>query len=240
MNNFELAVKLIDIAKKYKTLYVMGCFGAPLTDENKKRYINAQSFNQGNKRRAMINAASSDTFGFDCVCLIKGVLWGWNGDKNANYGGAKYASNGVPDIGADAMITKCKGVSTDFKNIEVGEAVWMSGHIGIYIGNGLAVECSPKWENKVQITACNCIKKGYNTRTWTKHGKLPYITYLPLGDINGDGQVTAADARLALRAAVKLEKLTAAQIFAGDMNGDGKITADDARLITLKAVGKGK
>lgn len=48
----------------------------------------------------MINAASADTFGFDCVCLIKGVLWGWHGDKNAVYGGATYTSNGVPDIGA--------------------------------------------------------------------------------------------------------------------------------------------
>lgn len=61
----------------------------------------------------------------------------------------------------------------------IGEAVWMSGHIGIYIGDGLAVECTPKWENKVQITAVGNIgsKAGYNTRTWTKHGKLPYVDY---------------------------------------------------------------
>jgi len=104
MTNFELAAKLIDVAKKYKTLYVMGCFGAPLTEEAKKRYINAQTYNQKAARKKKINASTSDTFGFDCVCLIKGLLWGWNGDKNAVYGGAKYASNGVPDIGADAMI----------------------------------------------------------------------------------------------------------------------------------------
>ena len=56
---------------------------------------------------------------------------------------ASYAVNGVPDIGADTMITKCKGVSTNFSNVEVGEALWCSGHIGVYIGGGLAVECSP-------------------------------------------------------------------------------------------------
>ena len=63
--------------------------------------------------------------------------------------------------------------------IEVGEYLWMNGHCGVYIGNGLAVECTPKWDNKVQITAVGNIgsKSGYNTRTWTKHGKLPYITY---------------------------------------------------------------
>lgn len=179
MKNTELVAKLIDIAKNYKTLYVMGCFGAPMTDGNKKRYCTNHDYNKQESRTAMIKAASADTFGFDCVCLIKGVLWGWNGDKNAAYGGATYASNGVPDIGADSMIEKCLNVSTDFSNIEVGEAVWLKGHIGVYIGNGLAVECTPAFANKVQITAVKNIgtKSGYNSRTWTKHGKLPYVTY---------------------------------------------------------------
>lgn len=178
MTNIELANKLKDIAQNYKTLYVMGCFGAPMTAANKRRYTQNHSYNKQASRTAMINVASADTFGFDCVCLIKGVLWGWNGSKTATYGGAKYACNGVPDIGADSMINVCKNISTDFSKIEVGEAVWMSGHIGVYIGDGLAVECTPKWANKVQITACNCSKSGYNRRNWTKHGKLPYITYV--------------------------------------------------------------
>lgn len=177
MTNIELANKLKNIAKNYKTLYVMGCFGAPMTATNKKRYTQNHSYNKQAARTAMINAASADTFGFDCVCLIKGVLWGWSGDKNAIYGGATYASNGVPDIGADSMITVCKNVSTDFSRIEVGEAVWMEGHIGVYVGDGLAVECTPRWDNKVQITACNRNISGYNRRNWTKHGKLPYVTY---------------------------------------------------------------
>lgn len=173
----QLAAKAKDVAQNYKTLYVMGCFGAPMTDANKKRYTTNHNYNKDATRTAMIKAASADTFGFDCVCLIKGVLWGWNGDKSKTYGGAVYKDNDVPDIGADQMINACKDVSTDFSKIEVGEAVWMSGHIGIYIGGGLAVECTPAWANKVQITACNCSKSGYNTRKWTKHGKLPYVTY---------------------------------------------------------------
>ena len=178
MTNKELVAKLKDIATNYKTLYVMGCFGAPMTAANKTRYCNNHSYNKQATRQAMIKAASADTFGFDCVCLIKGVLWGWNGDTSKTYGGAGYATNGVPDIGADTMITKCSGLSTDFTKIEIGEAVWLEGHIGVYIGDGLAVECTPKWGNKVQITACNCTKSGYNRRNWTKHGKLPYITYV--------------------------------------------------------------
>lgn len=182
MTNKEFVTRLKDIATKYKTLYVMGCFGAPMTEVNKTRYINHHTYNKQTSRQKMIKAASADTFGFDCVCLIKGVLWGWNGDRSATYGGAKYPTNnvpgGVPDIGADSMIAKCSELSTDFSKIEIGEAVWMSGHIGVYIGDGLAVECSPAWENGVQITACNCTKARYNRRNWTKHGKLPYIEYV--------------------------------------------------------------
>lgn len=77
------------------------------------------------------------------------------------------------------MIGKCTDVTTDFSSIEVGEAVWMSGHIGVYIGNGLCVECTPRWSDGVQITAVHNIGKitGYNGRTWTKHGKLPHVNY---------------------------------------------------------------
>lgn len=241
----QFADKAKDIALNYKTLYVLGCFGAPMTEANKKRYTSNYAYNAQASRKAMIMAASSDTFGFDCVCLIpKGILWGWCGDKNATYGGAKYASNGVPDVGADSMINMCSDVSRDFTKIEVGEAVWMSGHIGVYIGNGLAVECSPKWENDVQITACNCTKSGYNRRDWTKHGKLPWIDYSvkeaekepEKGDVNLDGKVTSEDARLALRAAVGLEDLNEKQKKAADMNDDGKVTAEDAREILKKSV----
>ena len=176
----QLAERCLDVAQNYKTLYVMGCFGAPMTAANKKRYTQNHSYNKQAARTKMINAASADTFGFDCVCLIKGLLWGWCGDKSKTYGGASYAVNGVPDIGADTMITKCKDVSTaGWANMEVGEALWVKGHIGVYIGDGLAVECTPAWKNRVQVTAVKNIgtKSGYNARTWTKHGKLPYVTY---------------------------------------------------------------
>lgn len=172
--------KLKDVALNYKTLYVMGCFGAPMNSKNKERYTHNNEYNMRASRTKMIRAATDDTFGFDCVCLIKGILWGWNGDKSKVYGGAGYGINGVPDIGADGMIKVCSGVSTTgWANMIPGEAVWCSGHIGVYIGDGLAVECTPAFKNKVQITAVRNIgaKSGYSSRKWTKHGRLPYIDY---------------------------------------------------------------
>lgn len=185
VNDFVTVAK--DIATKYKTLYVMGCFGSPMNEKNKKRYTQNNDYNKQSTRTKMINNASSDTFGFDCVCLIKGILWGWNGNVNKVYGGSGYKVNGVPDIDAGSMITEgCINISKDFNNIEVGELLGMSGHIGIYIGNGLAVECTPAWQNKVQITAVGNIgkKEGYNTRTWFNHGKCKYIDYSSNATVN--------------------------------------------------------
>ena len=175
----QLAIAAVEVAKNYKTLYVKGCFGAPLNEANKKRWTEKEHYNFNNRedRLAQINAASADTFGFDCVCFIKALLWGWCGDVNHVYGGVKYQSNGVPDIDDSQIIQECSDVSTDFSHIEVGELLWRKGHVGIYVGNGLSAECTTNWDNKVQITACNEPKSGYNTRKWTKHGKLPYVSY---------------------------------------------------------------
>ena len=175
----ELAAACKDVALNHKTLYVMGCFGAPMNEKNKKRYTTNHSYNKKSSRTKKINAASADTFGFDCVCLIKGLLWGWDGDTTKVYGGSVYKSNDVPDIGANSIIKKCSGISTDFSKIQIGELLWKEGHVGIYIGDGFGVECTPAWEDKVQITAVKNIgtKAGYEAREWTKHGKLPYVSY---------------------------------------------------------------
>lgn len=181
----ELAAACLDVASNRKTLYVMGCFGAPMSEENKERYIAHHDYNARDTRKKLIRAASADTFGFDCVNLIKGLLWGWDGDTGHIYGGADYACNGVPDTSADGIIGKCKTVSTDFSNVEIGELLWMKGHVGIYIGDGLCVECTPAWSNCVQVTAVHNIgkKEGYNGRKWTKHGKLPYVSYEATGGL---------------------------------------------------------
>lgn len=56
-------------------------------------------------------------------------------------------------------------------------------------------------------------------------------------DIDGDGAVTSADARLALRYSIDLEFLSQTQCRAADADGDSKITSADARLILRRALG---
>ena len=54
------------------------------------------------------------------------------------------------------------------------------------------------------------------------------------GDADGDGSVTAGDARLVLRASVGLEKTDLARM---DADGDGAVRASDARLVLRYSVG---
>ena len=68
MKASEFVAKLKDVAQNYKTLYVMGCFGAPLTGGNVSRYcINNENHKQA-ARTKMIKAAAAQNppvFGID-------------------------------------------------------------------------------------------------------------------------------------------------------------------------------
>lgn len=176
--NTEQFINKLKKAANSKTLYVYGCFGSPMNATNKKRYSNNYAYNKLPNRTAKINAASSDTFGFDCVNLIKGILWGWDGDINKTYGGAVYGSGGVPDTNANGMFQDyCYDKSNDFSNVMPGEILWMNGHMGVAITKKLGIECTPKWKDGVQITSINCDVAGYNRRDWTSHGKSKFIEY---------------------------------------------------------------
>lgn len=166
-------------AAKQKTLYVRGAFGWPMTEQNKQRALAAYAYNRRADRAAQLLKADADTFGFDCVCFLKALLWGWEADKTKRYGGAVYLTGGVPDVDEATMLAVCRDVSRDFSCIETGEMLWMPGHMGVYVGDGLAAECSPAWDDGVQVTAVLNIgsKEGYHGRAWVKHGKLPYVTY---------------------------------------------------------------
>lgn len=176
-------VKLHLFAASLKTIYGYAMYGWQITTATIK-YKAAQNLN-GWYTQAHIDGLKRvanempPTWGFDCVNLTKGILWGWRGDESKEKGGAVYGTNGVPDVNANGMIQRCYDVSGDFSHIEVGEGLWLEGHWGLYVGNGLAVECTGRWDNGVQITSVwNLGKKtGYNGRNWTKHGKLPWIEY---------------------------------------------------------------
>lgn len=153
MNNLEFIEKAKRIEKELKTRYQLGGWGQQ----------------------------DGNTYLFDCVCLIKSILWGFNFEKGG-HGGAIYSSNGVPDVGANSMFYNYMyDKSSDFNNIEVGELVWMDGHIGIYVGDRKVVESTSGWENKVLISEIGLngerTRNGRKIYNWTHHGKSNFLTY---------------------------------------------------------------
>jgi hypothetical protein len=225
----------LNIAEDYRTVYLWGGIGQIITArviaQKAAQYPNWYTASRIRKLEKYIGTG---TWGFDCVCFIKSILWGWRGDASKAYGGAQYCSNGVPDVTANGMFDMCSDVSTDFSRIEVGEAVHMDGHIGIYIGDDLVVECTPSFEDGVQVTFVKnrvSSKDGYSHgRWWTDHGKLPWIDY----DIKEDDSVSYEEFKDFMKRYEKevaaepvsdwardaMEKAVAAGIFRGDENGE--------------------
>ena len=87
-----------------------------------------------------------------------------------------------------------------------------------------------------QVKAPTINETGLEMRTCATCGEkqsrdIDKLDYL-VGDANGDGQITAADARLILRVSAKIDKIESLNVpFAVlDLNKDGQITAADARL----------
>lgn len=112
----------------------------------------------------------------DCIGLIKGFFWTNGGKGVIEYirGGAaytnKYGSNGCPDKGANSMLAWCK--SKGCKNGKIatlpevpGILLFSSGHVGVYVGNGYAVEA--------RGFNYGVVKTKVTSRKWTEWAYLP-------------------------------------------------------------------
>lgn len=180
MTSKEFIAAAKKIATEYKTAYGRGMCGQVISEKSVKEI--AKYYPDWYKSHADLMASEYGVFGFDCVCLIKSILWGWKGDKNAQFGGAVYLSNGVPDVGTEGMFDLCTEKSKDFSKIKPGAYLHLQGHAGIYIGDGLAVECTlnkSRTRNGVIISAVGNIGTNakYPSRTWDDWGLLPWVDY---------------------------------------------------------------
>ena len=142
MTNIEFVQRLLGLtASNIKTLYVSGGFGVNIGySGNKEWYINNYEFNSrpnstksSPERKSKIQSAAMGTFGFDCVGMVKGILfYGWNGYRSASaestditapkgpwdsmtdyerkcrYGGATWKSS--YDFTIEALLARCTNV----------------------------------------------------------------------------------------------------------------------------------
>lgn len=163
-NNLDLVQWAIQ-AEEAGWGYVWGTFGQVLTRELFEAKLDQYPEDIGG-HADFIRANWVGGRTADCVGLIKGYSW-----YDPETGSVNYATNGMPDVGANQMFYNAveKGPISTIPEIP-GLLVWMDGHIGIYIGDGYVVEAMG--------TRYGVVKTALHGRGWTNWCKNPYINYI--------------------------------------------------------------
>lgn len=145
--------------------YVWGTFGSVLTQSLFEYKLEQYPKGVGNYKD-FIEANWLGGRTADCVGLIKG--YGWLSAQKLTI---DYGTNGMPDYTADQMYNSASeyGEMKDMPEI-IGLALWKSGHIGVYIGGGYAIEAMG--------TKYGVVKTEVAGRGWQGWCKIPYIQYI--------------------------------------------------------------
>ena len=165
-NNLDLAAYAIQ-AWENGWGYVWGTFGHVLTEPVLAYKIEQYPDIAGAEEFIRENWLNKRTT--DCVGLIKSYGWFDPETMTINYG-----TNGMPDYNADSMYASAESNETDYGTMEdmpeiVGLALWKPGHIGVYIGDGYAIEAMG--------TQYGIVKTEVAGRGWSGWCKIPYIEY---------------------------------------------------------------
>lgn len=194
-------ISLLHEAYASRNIYVHGGFGVNLSDEKQLvRHIKLNEYNRQNES-AIRKAAEQHppVYGFDCIGLIKGILWGWCNHATGTYGGAVYTSNSLTDCNVDRFVTCYVEYE---ENLEyaiptVGDVVWSKerDHIAVYLGHGLVVEATRYGNSVIRIArirgyededdAWNNFIATYPERDFYGFGRI-LTTYLEFSKINED------------------------------------------------------
>lgn len=144
--------------------YVWGTYGCVLTDSLFSYKLEQYPDGVGNYED-FIRANWLGGRTTDCVGLIKG--YGWLNPETLSI---DYATNGMPDIGANQMYYSASVSGTiDTMPDKPGLAVWHDGHIGVYIGDGYVIEAMG--------TKYGVVKTELAGRGWTHWLEIEYINY---------------------------------------------------------------
>jgi hypothetical protein len=144
--------------------YVWGSFGYVLTEQQLQQ-LKAQYPEMVGGYESIIRAKWLGGRTTDCVGLIKS--YGWFDPDELKI---KYGTNGMPDVGANAMYYSAtvKGTIDTIPEVP-GLAVWCNGHIGVYVGGGYVVEA--------RGTSSGVVRTKLAERHFTHWLQVPYIRY---------------------------------------------------------------
>jgi len=147
------------------------------TDSLLKRKAKQYSSHYGSSRTSRYKSdISKKLVCMDCVGMIKGFFWTNGGVGVAEAIGtgksisSKYGGNGCPDKSANGMLSWCKSKGAEHGKIATlpevpGILLFSPGHVGVYIGEGEAVEA--------RGFNYGVVKTKVASRSWTDWAYMP-------------------------------------------------------------------
>lgn len=169
LNNKDLVAH----CKRFLTMptkYMWGEYGRIITENIIQQKANQYPNRYSENRKAELRKHINTHRGCDCVCLIKSYGWGFF---------TKWDYSAYPDRGTEGLFDMAteKGTINTMPEIK-GLAVHMSGHVGVYIGNGEVIECT------LSTFGDGVVKTKLQGRGWTHWYKIPLIEYFPAKKTN--------------------------------------------------------
>lgn len=149
--------------------YWYGTFGCACTDSLLRSRAKQYPAHYGPERmeRYRQDIEARQFCGDSVGGAIKWAVWSDLGKREV-----AYQSEGCPDTSADGMFAHCRKLGMEWGGIdtlpeEPGVALRRSGHVGVYIGSGRAVE----WRG----FDCGCVMSQVAGRGWTHWYRLPWV-----------------------------------------------------------------
>lgn len=156
----------------------------------------------------------------DCVGLIKGYLWSDSATATPKY-------NSSQDVSANGMRSACKekgdiGTMPDVP----GVLVFMSGHVGVYIGGGYVIEARGH--------EYGVVKTALKSRPWKWWGKCPWIDYSDSSDNADSTQPDDVSVKGETAGKVVTVKCKKVRLKSGTWNVRKLPSADSSVVTTVK------
>lgn len=198
---------LVEYAKRwlnFVTRYGWGCFGQAITDNIIRQKSSQYPSHYDADRQADLRDLIGKGFLIDCIGLIKGYLWG------QTPGSGVVGYDGNSDVDADTMyrLASEKGAIWTIPELP-GVAVYMPGHIGVYIGNGQTIEST-----RNESIGDGVVQRSLSGRSWTHWLKIPFIEYK---------EVVVMDNEPSSWAKESVDWAVANEMLFGDANGNLKL-----------------
>lgn len=155
-----------------KTVYMWGEYGKKVTNDriNLRKRMYPTHYSDENVLY-LKSLTSKDYYAFDCSGMIKSFWMSKGGTEEVKY--IRIFDRNSRSI----TINNCQEVG-DIKNMPeiIGLFLYMKGHCGVYIGNGLVIECTNN--PKFTLNGGGVVITKLNSRKWEKWTKSKWLIYI--------------------------------------------------------------